>query len=56
MDTGRVTESLGTLTLSDWHFNVGWGLRYYLTTFIARFDMGISHEGMRIFFNFGHVF
>lgn len=55
-DAGRVAENLTSLTFDNWHFNVGWGLRYYLTTFLARFDMGISSEGMRIFFNFGHVF
>jgi outer membrane protein assembly factor BamA len=43
------------------HFNlaakdIGWGLRYYLQNFVVRFDMGFSTEGMRISFNFGHVF
>jgi outer membrane protein insertion porin family len=55
-DAGRVAEKFSALKLDDWHFNLGWGLRYYLTTFVARFDMGISNEGVRIFFNFGHVF
>ncbi|MCK5454553.1 MAG: BamA/TamA family outer membrane protein [Calditrichia bacterium] len=55
-DAGRVADKLSALTLDDWHFNVGWGLRYHLSTFVTRFDMGISHEGVRIFFNFGHVF
>jgi hypothetical protein len=42
--------------LNDWHSDWGWGLRYFLQTFIVRFDMGSSKEGTRIFFNFGHVF
>jgi outer membrane translocation and assembly module TamA len=36
--------------------NVGWGLRYYLQNFVARFDMGFSPEGTGIYFNFGHIF
>jgi len=56
IDTGRVWPEIWKFNLEDWHSNVGWGLRYYLANFVARFDMGISREGTRIFFNFGHVF
>lgn len=56
IDSGRVMPALEKLTSADWHSNWGWGLRYYLTNFVVRFDMGISGEGSRIFFNFGHVF
>ncbi len=55
-DAGRVMEKIQKLTMNNWHTNWGWGLRYYLTNFVVRFDMGISREGSRIFFNFGHVF
>lgn len=56
MDTGRVWPSLDDISITDWHRNVGAGLRYYLTNFVVRFDLGYSQEGTRIFFNFGHVF
>jgi outer membrane protein assembly factor BamA len=56
MDTGRVSPSLQYLSLQNFHTNWGWGLRYYLTTFVVRFDMGIGPNGSRVFFNFGQVF
>jgi len=55
-DAGRVWSSLSKFSFNDWHANWGWGLRYHLKNFVVRFDMGMSVEGMRIFFNFGHVF
>jgi outer membrane protein insertion porin family len=55
-DAGRVRPDIWKFNFRDWHCNVGWGLRYYLANFVTRFDMGISREGTRIFFNFGHVF
>lgn len=55
-DSGRVWPSLKNFSVSDWHQNVGAGLRYYLTNFVVRFDLSYSKEGTRIFFNFGHVF
>ena len=55
-DAGRVMPHIRRLTFQHWHTNWGWGLRYYLTNFVVRFDMGISKEGSRIFFNFGQVF
>ena len=56
IDSGRVWPSLNDFSLTGWHQNVGVGLRYYLVNFVARFDLGYSTEGTRIFFNFGHVF
>ena len=56
IDSGRVWPEIRDFNLKDWHNNVGWGLRYSLANFVVRFDMGISNEGIRIFFNFGHVF
>ncbi len=56
IDGGRVFSNLTKEILTDWKINWGWGLRYYLTNFTVRFDMGISPESTRIFFNFGHVF
>lgn len=56
LDAGRVAPRLKDLDFEDLHSNWGWGLRYYLPGFMARFDMGFSVEGLRVFFNFGQVF
>jgi len=56
VDSGRVWPSLQDYSFTSWHSNMGSGLRYYLTNFVVRFDLGHSQEGTRIFFNFGHVF
>jgi outer membrane protein insertion porin family len=55
-DAGRVYPGLQDITFEDWKANVGAGLRYYVSGFAVRFDVGYSEEGMRIFFNFGHVY
>lgn len=55
-DAGRVFAGVEKTTFHDVKINSGGGLRYYLTNFVVRFDAGISNEGTRIFFNFGHVF
>jgi outer membrane protein assembly factor BamA len=56
IDTGRVFPEIAKANFNEWKANWGFGLRYYLANFVVRFDMGISNEGSRIFFNFGHVF
>jgi outer membrane protein assembly factor BamA len=56
LDAGRVAPQLKELNFSGLHSNLGWGVRYYLPHFVARFDMGFSTEGTRVFFNFGQVF
>jgi len=56
VDYGRVFNDINKANLHNWKSNGGWGLRYYTANFVVRFDMGISKEGTRIFFNFGHVF
>ncbi len=56
VDFGTVWPSFSRIDLSKIAVDVGWGLRYYLKNFLARFDMGFSREGMGIYFNFGHVF
>ena len=55
-DAGRVFPSFENFTIDNWHISYGGGLRYCLSGFVVRFDMGFSNEGMRVFFNFGHVF
>jgi hypothetical protein len=56
LDAGRVWPSLSGASLDKIAVDVGWGLRYYLRNFVARFDMGLSREGEGIYFNFGHIF
>ena len=56
IDTGRVFPDIKKINFNNWKANWGIGLRYYLANFVVRFDIGISNEGSRIFFNFGHVF
>jgi len=55
-DAGRVSPEFRKITLDDWKISWGCGLRYYLANFVVRLDIGISREGERLFFNFGHVF
>lgn len=55
-EAGSVWPSLAELFSHPVHADVGWGLRYYLQDFLVRFDMGISREGVGIYFNFGHIF
>jgi outer membrane protein assembly factor BamA len=56
IDLGTVWPSFSRLEFRKMAIDAGWGLRYYLKNFLARFDMGFSREGMRIYFNFGQVF
>jgi len=56
VDSGRVYPSIKKASFHNWKTDCGFGLRYYLANFVVRFDTGISQEGTRIFFNFGHVF
>jgi outer membrane protein assembly factor BamA len=56
IDAGNVWPSLAEVDFGQSVFDAGWGLRYYLENFVARFDMGFSREGTGIYFNFGHVF
>jgi outer membrane protein assembly factor BamA len=56
VDAGSVWPSFTQINIQKFVAAAGWGLRYYLKNFCARFDMGFSEEGMRIYFNFNHVF
>ncbi len=56
VDAGRVYSDIKKVTWHDWKTNGGGGLRYYLTNFVVRLDVGVSGEGSRIFLNFGQVF
>lgn len=56
VDAGRVYSDIKKIDWHDWKADGGGGLRYYLTNFVVRLDVGVSGEGSRIFLNFGQVF
>jgi outer membrane protein assembly factor BamA len=56
VDYGIVWPSLTTINFRESATDMGWGLRYYLKNFLARFDMGFSKEGIGIYFQFNHIF
>jgi outer membrane protein assembly factor BamA len=56
VDAGKLYQHLREIDLHQWRANWGCGLRYSVANFVTRLDVGISDEGTRIFFNFGHVF
>ncbi len=56
VDYGTVWPSLARINIQKSAFDAGWGLRYYLKNFLARFDMGFSDEGTGIYFQFNHIF
>jgi outer membrane protein assembly factor BamA len=56
VDFGTVWPSLKQINFQKSAVDIGWGLRYYLQNFLARFDMGFSKEGMGIYFQFNHIF
>jgi endonuclease/exonuclease/phosphatase family metal-dependent hydrolase len=56
IDMGRVWHSLPDITARGWVYNYVGGLRYYMKTYVVRFDMGFGGEGVGVYFNFGHLF
>ena len=51
-----IWNSLDLFNIHNWHSNAVFGLRYYMDTYVVRFDIGISKETVGIYFNFGHIF
>jgi outer membrane protein assembly factor BamA len=56
LDMGRVSHSLNDFSFAKWAYNPVIGIRFYMDTFIVRFDIGISKETTGIYFNFGHIY
>jgi len=56
VDYGTVWPSLAKINFRKPAADIGWGLRYYLKNFLARFDMGFSKEGIGVYFQFNHIF
>ncbi len=56
VDLGNVWPRLGDIDLGKTAVDYGLGLRLYMKDFAARVDFGFGQEGMRLYFNFGHIF
>jgi len=56
VDMGNVWSRLGDIDLGKTAVDYGFGLRLYMKDFAARVDFGFGKEGMRLYFNFGHIF
>ena len=56
VDAGKVWPSLGDLDFRGWTANPTVGLRFYMSTFVVRMDVGLGREATGLYFNFGHIF
>lgn len=56
VDYGVVWPSIALINFKKPALDAGWGLRYYLKNFVARFDMGFSKEETQVYFQFNHIF
>jgi len=55
-DAGKVWDSLADFDLKDWATNPTFGLRFYMSNFLVRIDIGLGKDSTGFYFNFGHVF
>ncbi|HZE21371.1 MAG TPA: BamA/TamA family outer membrane protein, partial [Desulfobaccales bacterium] len=55
-EAGLVWPSWKAIEFRRTAFDAGFGLRYRLSNFVARGDIGFSREGSGVYFNFGHMF
>ena len=55
-EAGLVWPSWKAISFRRTAFDAGFGLRYRLSNFVARGDIGFSREGAGVYFNFGHLF
>jgi outer membrane protein assembly factor BamA len=55
-DCGTVWPSMARIDLTRPAIGGGLGLRYYLKNFVVRFDIGISREETRVYFQFNQIF
>jgi endonuclease/exonuclease/phosphatase family metal-dependent hydrolase len=56
LDLGKVWHAPVDIDLGGWSINPTLGLRFYMNTFVVRFDVGFGSETTGIYFNFGHIF
>lgn len=55
-DAGKVWQSLPKFDLARWANNPVLGLRFFMDTFVIRFDVGLGKETTGMYFNFGQLF
>lgn len=55
-DAGKVWNSLSEIDLPGWAINPTFGLRFYMSNFIVRVDIGLGKDSTGLYFNFGHIF
>jgi len=56
IDYGQVFNKIKEIKFRSLSWNSCLGLRYFLNTFIVRFDIGFSKDYTGIYFNFNHIF
>ena len=56
IDAGKVWSSISKFDLRNWAVNTALGLRFYMNTFVIRFDVGFGKESTGIYLNFGQLF
>jgi len=56
IEGGSVWPSVRDIDLKKIALDAGFGLRFFLSDFVVRADLGFSHEGMGIYFSTGHMF
>jgi len=56
LDAGKVWPSFGDLDFRGWAANPTIGLRFYMSTFVVRMDIGLGRDATGFYFNFGHLF
>jgi outer membrane protein assembly factor BamA len=55
-DAGKVWDSMADFNLKSWATNPTIGLRFYMSNFLVRLDIGLGKNSTGLYFNFGHVF
>ena len=55
-DAGKVWDSLADFDLKGWATNPTVGLRFYMSNFLVRIDVGLGKDSTGFYFNFGHIF
>jgi len=55
-DAGKVWDSMADFNLKRWATNPTIGLRFYMSNFLVRLDIGLGKNSTGLYFNFGHVF
>ena len=56
LDLGKVWPSPAAIDLRQWVVNPTFGLRFNMSTFVVRLDVGLGRETTGLYFNFGHIF